>query len=367
MKKSLGLIALTFIIASSFAASWSGVLDNNTKLFTTDFDKMAITQSNGIFLSTNVPINETFRFSGEVLYKYNLNAMESKTDFQNIVDADLIKLNGLWKMGTSNLSFDAGRFIISDLSSTVFSQTSDGVNVNYETAKWKVGAYVGYTGLLNSLNVSMTDLTISKNDFYNLTVAYVPASVNFAYTSLFGSNVIGAQAYYFLGITEGLTNKLYGEISLSGPVSTSGSYSTSVVAGLNDKDFMLFAKADYSAFISKKTIVGGGIDFATKNFVTITAKTASSNGTPLSGVLVPRINGMFVSDKFIATLNEKIVFSIPQNQPDKSFDFVGLDSAITVLYNIFSDLQVGCDVGAFVSKEKGQNLFSVTAKATLVF
>lgn len=362
MKKILGFIALSVFTTSLFAFSWNGVFDNNTKVSTSEFESFMVTQSNDVYLSLNAPINENLRFSAEGLYKYNLYAMEGYSDWQNIADIDLFKLSGLWKLGNANFSLDVGRFITSDIASTAFSQVCDGLNLKYETAKMRFGFYAGYTGLLNGLNVSMTDGCTDTNDFYSLCAGYIPLSANFSYTSLLGSNVVGAQAYYFLGITDGLTNKLYGELSLNGPVSTTGSYSTSVVAGLNDDEFMLFAKADYSAYLGNVGIVGAGVDFATDNFATITVKSSTNSGLPIAGTLIPRVNAMYVSNSLIATLNEKLIFMTVD-----SIEYIGIDSSVTVLYNIFSDLQIGCDVAALVCKESFLNNFSVTAKATIAF
>lgn len=368
MKKNLVIVASFFVLTSSlFAASWSGIFDNNTKLSTGDFKNFTLDQSNGIHLSLTTPINQNLRFAGEILYKYELNAVSNSTTFKNIADLTLFKLNGLWKTESANVSLDFGRFKISDLSNTVFTQTSDGLNLQYETANWKIGLYGGYTGLINSLNVSMTDSSSYSNDFYRLSVGYIPASINYSYTSLFDSNVIGFQAYYFKGITKNLTDKIYGELSLSGPISTAGSYSAVVVAGLDDlmasKKFMIFAKADYSAYLGKKGILGLGVDFASKDFVTITTSTASSSGIPLAGVLVPRLNAMYVNKNFVASITEKVILQM--NEP--SFAFAGVDSALTVLFNVFSDLQIGCDVNAFIGKKSDENKYSVTAKVNFAF
>lgn len=370
MKKSIVLAALSIFASAAFALSWSGIIENNTKVSTVDFSNATLDQSNGVYLSVNAPINKTLRFSGEALYKYNWNFTDSNNTFSNIADVDLLKLSGLWKLGTANLALDAGRFSISDLSGTVFSQCSDGVNVKYETAKWKAGLYAGYTGLLNSLNVSMTDTLSETHDFYSLAAAYIPVGVNYAYTSLLGSNVIGAQAYFFKAISDGFKDKIYGTVSLSGPVSTTGSYSTAAVLGVNDyNDFMLYAKADYSAFISNKGMVGTGIEYASgdqgpfKKFVTVTSKPVSCTGILTSGVIVPKLNAMFVNKNVFASLIEKVVITMPETEAD----FAGVDSTLTVLYNLFSDVQLGCDVMAFVGKESKSNKFSATVKATLAF
>lgn len=370
MKKLLVASAFALLASAAFAFSWSGIIDNNTKVSTSEFKAYTLEQSNGIYLSANSKINNNMRLAAEGLYKYNLTLTESSKTFSNIADVDLLKLSGLWKVGTSNVALDFGRFSISDISNTVFSQCSDGLNFKYETAKMKVGLYGGYTGFLNSLNVSMVDTLPDTKDFYSLTAAYIPVGVNFAATTVLGSNVLGAQSFYFKAISTGLTDKIYGTVSLTGPIKTVGSYSAVVVAGLNDyKNFMLYAKADAAAFIANKGMVSGGVEYASgnngglKNFVTITSKPVTCTGIQTSGVIVPKVSAMYVSGGLFASLTEKIVVTMPEN----SADFAGVDSTLSVLYNVFSDLQIGFDVLAFTAKESANSKYSFTAKATLAF
>ena len=56
--------------------------------------------------------------------------------------------------------------------------------------------------------------------------------------------------------------------------------------------------------------------------------------------------------------------------------FHGVDATASFIYNIFSDLQVGCDLGAFVGidkevkdfiKDNKSNVYYATVKASLAF
>lgn len=370
MKKSLLTVVLTLCVSSAFAFSWNGVLDENFKITTSDFENVVVDQSNGVYLSFKTPLSDSFRLAGEGLYRYNLHVTDEKTSLSHIADVDLFKLSGIWKNGTSNIALDAGRFIVSDASGAVFSQCSDGLNLKYETAKWKTGFYAGYTGLLNSLNVSMTDGAVSDSEVYRLSAAYVPVSVNYAYTSFLGTNVIGVQGSFYKGISDGLTDKLYGTVTLNGNVGKNGTYSTAVVVGLNDySDLMLYAKFDYSAYIKNNAVITAGMEYASgnqgpfKSFKSITAKYASGTGIVNSGVIVPKFSGIFVADKMLASINEKVILLMPET----SADFAGVDSTLSILYNVLSDVQIGCDVMAFTGKDSDNNKFSITAKASLAF
>lgn len=368
MKKYLISALFAVFASAAFAFSWSGIIDNNTTVTTPDFENITLNQSNGIYLSVKCPVNENVRFVAEGLYKYKLSSVDGNNKLSNIADVDLFKVNGVWKSGTANIVFDAGRFTISDLTGSIFNQCSDGINIKYETAKWNTGLYAGYTGLLNGLNVSMVDGVVEANDFYSLCNAYVPLSVNFNYS--LGSTVIGAQGYFFKGITSGLTDKIYGIASLKGSITNAAAYSCAVAVGVNDyEDMMLYGKVDCTAYIGNKGLITGGVEYASGaqgdlvNFTSITYKPAASIGVPASGVIIPSLTGIYVNKAFIATLNEKIVIAMPQDE----MEFTGVDSTLSVIYNVLSDVQIGCDVMAFTGKESDYNNFSFTAKATLAF
>ena len=153
MKKLVisGILATAFVFSSAFAISWSGMVDNNSKLSANnDFSVMALEQSNGVYLSVNSNIVDggSLRFSGEGLYKYkfNYNFDTKDNSFKNIADVDLLKLSGDWSIANGHLALALGRYKYSDFSGTVFSQTSDGLYLTYDTLKIKASVYGGFTG-----------------------------------------------------------------------------------------------------------------------------------------------------------------------------------------------------------------------------
>ena len=96
MKKRIisGLIAAACVISSASAFSWGGMVDNNSKLSANhDFSAIVFNQSNGIYFNVAANLNSdaSLRFTGEGLYKYNLNCdfKEKETKFKNIADLDL--------------------------------------------------------------------------------------------------------------------------------------------------------------------------------------------------------------------------------------------------------------------------------------
>jgi hypothetical protein len=80
-----------------------------------------------------------------------------------------------------------------------------------------------------------------------------------------------------------------------------------------------------------------------------------------NGVVVPKIGALYAAGKLYASVTERIIISVD----NKEFD--GADTAINVVYNLFSDVQLGLDAGAYICKESERSNYYATAKAVLAF
>lgn len=372
MKKVLSTLLLSTVTSISlFAFTWSGLIDNTTKASTADFSSFSLNQSNGIYLSMNAPLTNSLSLAAEGLYKYNYTNPDA---FTNIVDMDLLKLSGKWNAGSGFVNLSAGRFSISDASGAVFSQTCDGVYFSYDSSSIKAALYGGYTGLLNSLNVSMTAAgSTSNNQFYNLAAAYVPLSADFSYSFGSGNGNIGLQALYFYAPAEELKSQFYSTLSIKGQLATAGTYSLSATVGSTEfEDLMMYSKLSCSFYMAQSGIVSLGGEYASGKqgpfnpFNTITARTACNygGGIPTSGVLMPVVSAAFVSSKIYASINEKLVCLLPED----TINFEGFDTNLSLLYNLFSDVQLGLDFSIFSDiNDSSKNYYTGTVKASLSF
>lgn len=380
MKKLLlTLTAGLFAVSSVFAFTWSGLVDNTTKGSTTDFENFGLYQANSLYLSMAVPVSASgnLKFSAEGLYKYNLNKTGDTSVFTNIVDLDLFKFAGKWNSDKGVAALAAGRFSYSDDSGVVFSQTSDGINFSFEGASLRTSVYAGYTGLLNSLNVSMLAVNpdADNTQFYDLCAGYVPLGLEIACTSLFGSNTIALQGLYFLDPARNMNDKLYGTLSLKGPLASIGAYSfvtTLGAADLSDFTPMIYSKIDFTCYVAQSGIISFGAEYASgaqfglDPFSTVTSKTATNagGGMQLSGMILPNITGIFVYNNLFASLSEKVVCAMPEEE----LTFQGFDTTLSVLYNVLSDVQIGCDIAAFADiSASSLSYCAATLKASLSF
>lgn len=371
MKKSIISIALVLSFASAlFGFEWGGVIDNATYAQTADFKEVQLNQSNGIHLNftSGLTKDKSLRIAAEGMYKYNL-AIEGKEGvLTNIVDLSLLKLSGNWVINGASLSLNAGRFNHSDKTGFVFAQTSDGVNVNYASRNWSIGAYAGYTGLVNRFTTPMVDQLEEQKmaQLYDLSYGYVPLMLDFTLTNV-GGNTIGIQGEYFLDITN-KNDKAYGSFFVKGPLSTIGSYFAAATLGTNKfNDLMLRANMNFQFIFGQNLMLAFGADYSSGN-----STLASFTGISLrplhfmiNGVdgIVPRISCTYAIDNLVVAVTEKVVMTIPE-----SFELNGVDSNVSVVYNLFSDLQVSSSLNAYTDfASKDNNKFSVSVNANFAF
>ncbi len=378
MKKLIISTILALSVFSSAAAlSWSGLIDNSSRLTSNhDFSTLLLDQSNGIYLSVSSKLNKSgsLRFAAEGLYKYKFNYnFDSKTNkFTNIVDLDLFKFSGDWKLAGGNLALNLGRFQYSDYSGVIFSQLSDGSYIAFDTLKTKASLYAGYTGLLNRLNVSMLDNENKDADFYALCPKYIPLAADFSYKALFGTNTLGLQGIAFIPLSDDNKMKAYGTLNLKGSFGTNGSYDIKATAGTEKfETLMLNGKLETYFYIGRKLMLNIGGEYASGEqgklspFTTITLR---SIGTGLSGltngVIVPKLGFIYAAGNFYGNITERVILSMP----DDDITLHGFDTSVNIVYNLLSDVQLGIDIGAYYCKEvKERSYYYANLKASLLF
>lgn len=376
MKKILvTLVLIAGITTSLFSFEWGGHFNNTTRASTTDFEAVNLNQSNSLSISFSGALtkDKSLRFVTEGLYKYNLGIPVTDTSFVNIIDLPLLKIAGSWGGPGSFLQLNLGRFGFSDKTGQVFSQTSDGINVSYSSYEWIVGMYAGYTGLLNRFNVSMIDNQFVKNNtdqLYDLSYGYVPLMVDFTFTNI-GDSSLGMQLQYYLDATENRNDKAYVNLTSSGPIAGFGTYYIAATLGTTKfENLMLRAALDLSFHAGKNYIFNIGADYVSgKNevfspFVGISQLPVHSTimGIGLDS-FVPRLSAMFVYNNFIVKLDEKLVMVIPEK-----IELNGLDSSLSLVYNVFRDLKLSASVNAYTDfRSEELNNFSAGLNVDFTF
>lgn len=385
MKKLIiaGLLVIAGLFTPAFTLSWSGLIDNNTKLSANnDFSVLKLNQSNGIYLSLSVPINDNLDFAGEILGKFVLdqNFKTNANSIKFIADSDLLRLQGQWELGNGILSLKAGRFYVSDFTGAAFAQTSDGLSLDYNMSNMSFSVYGGYTGLLNRLNVSMVDNNIAATsdsrpakdvNFYALCPQYVPVIADFTYKTLFKKHTLGIQAEMFIPVSDKLANKAYGTVTLKGPVTEVITYEAAFTGGLiKFQNFMFDSYANVNLFLIQNTMITAGCEVlswanaAMIAYVPVTSRTITADSSFAGGIL-PKASVMYAKDRLYGLATVKGVLAMAGSEAK----FHGIDISGSVVYNLFSDLQIGCDLAAFLGLDTFSQTsnYSATIKASLAF
>lgn len=354
MKKILvSVLAVLCFLAPVAALEWGGLVNEEAKY--TKTGDGSFRQSNSAFLWVNAPLsgNGLWSFSAEGMYKYTLDiAGEAKT-FNSIADVDLLKLSGVIKAGSSTTTIAAGRFIVADNTGANFSQCCDGLSINANLSKVCVGAYVGYTGLLNSLNVSILGAQPETvNQFYTLCHAYLPMIVTFELPSIAGNQSLALQGEAFMDAGKGEKyNRFYGNLKMAGPIVGTVYYNLVTSFGFVNKDIMNYSSLAISAYPSSALAFNVGAEFASgdlgklKPYTTFTSKTAynSASAPEMSGCIVPSFDCIFTTGSMFVNVAAKAPLLMPEKKPE----FGGVGADVTFIYNVFSDLQAEVDFGYF--------------------
>lgn len=359
MKKlSLSILSAILFLSPLSAFEWGGLADNTSteKIVNSETTPSSFTQSNGIYLWCSSPLNEdgSFYIKAEAMYKYNF--YTSSNTFIHIADLDLFKISKTTSIRNSTLNISGGRFSVSDISGAIFNQNCDGLLLDYSLPTFDFSAYIGHTGLLNKRAVTMLSekgyhaASSDDSQFYApalSSASYVPISITAAFPSLFLNQSLTIQGNAFFDCTGNSYNRMYGTISLSGPLAPKVFYNlVSDFGTINFKNFMNYSKATVSLFAGK-AYISAGAEYATENFRGFSTHIAYSTGKSdeeTKGLFMPVVsaNISFTRTNILA-VTAKAVFTSENSKLSPT----GAQADITDIYNILSDVQLMASISGF--------------------
>lgn len=381
MKKLfLSICLLNFVSFSIFAFDWGGILNNHTQGDVCDFFGSSLNQSNALYLWTQSEIADTdLLFSSEVMYQYKYNLRQTYSSFENIFDLDLLRLSGTLYMPKESLDFFIGRFFVSDITNSIFMQTSDGMLLKCGVKNTEFSLYAGYTGLLNAHNVAIlnVDGTIDeiKNDFYSLCKPYIPIAAAVTFQQLFLQQSLSISANTFIDASKNKDNRFYATLAVDGPVMQGCYYDFSTTLALyNLKEKANYSKIKFHVFITESLYTSIGIEYASGNngslkpFRTFTSKPIVSSAAETietSGIILPAVSLSKNFNNLYASFDAKFLLDCLNS----SVSFWGPEVVASVVYNAFYDLQFGLDASAFWDLKNKGNLtnYSATLKVNVAF
>jgi len=365
IKSLVSLSLFAFTAGSVFAMEWGGLLTE--KLTPTinvvapiTSENISLQNTDDVYLWMNAALNKnkTLVFNGEVKYEFTWYKNNGGDSFKNIIDADLLKLSGNFDLTTDkSFSFALGRYPVSDSTGVVLNQVSDGFYASLVAPTVTVSGYLGFTGLLNSLDVSMLDQTgtveSSENNFYALAHPYLPANITVEFPVLFGNQSLSVEANAFIDFKDSY-NRYYANLVMSGPISNSTYYKlASSFGSVNFTDLMNYTSFNLIMFPSSNFALTAGAEYASgrhfglSNFVGFSSRVAYNS--PLSpqttSVIIPNASLTWTyGNSFYTGFSGKFIMAVPGNTVEKTAAEVATD----LIYNLFSDLQVGLNLDWYV-------------------
>ena len=374
MKKLIVSICTVFCLMAAplTAVEWGGLFFNDTgaSMDVSEPENLEISQANGLSLWLKSPLADSgFYFSGEALYKFKLSFKKGDSPvFEQIADVPLLKVAGDVELGSGLLSLNAGRFYYVDSTATVLSQTIDGASVKYSLPAVNLGLFLGYTGLLNSLNVPMAGCSPKPEaKIYDLAEPYLPLGVTFEFPSLFANQSLELDAYYIADLTVSENSRCYADLLLSGPITNSVFYNVTTSFGfVNFKDLMNYSSFALLFFPTKAVTVTAGANFGSADdqgpFTAYSSLAATS--MLAAGKITPKAAFTYTTDS--------LYFNVGGNLP---FEYIDSKYGISVtqwdfslMYNIFTDFQVGFTVNTtFDLTGSNSHNFKAKLSAALAF
>lgn len=351
MKKIVIVCAFICSLFSLSAYEWGGLFSEYFKVNFTGktIEDPKFRQSNSASLWVSAPIaDEKLFFSGQTTYKYNFD-FGSNNLFFSVFDFDLIKFSSQIEFRQSVATINFGRFYMQDNTGAVFSQKVDAVSLITNFPNCKMTLFLGYTGLLNSINDVMLGQNriahVQNGMFYLPAHKYLPVIFSLNFPSIFLNQQFDFETDVFFDLEQENFTRMYATIGFSGPISSFMFYKMSSTFGTeNFNKFTNYSSLKTNFILSDSLLLNVNLEYASGNqlffskFTGFTSRTAynSSLYPELSGVILPSVDLVFSFMDYYSAFSVKTVFDYPEIQ----INFKGVEVCGNLLLNIFSDLQI---------------------------
>ena len=351
MKKIVIVCAFICSLFSLSAYEWGGLF---SEYFKVNFAGKTIEdpkfrQSNSASLWVSAPIaDEKLFFSGQTTYKYNFD-FGSNNLFFSVFDFDLIKFSSQINFSQSVANVNFGRLYMQDNTGSIFSQKVDAVSLITNFTHCEMTLFLGYTGLLNSINDVMLGQNriahVQNGMFYLPAHKYLPVIFSLNFPSIFLNQQFDFETDVFFDLEQENFTRMYATIGFSGPISSFMFYKISSTFGTeNFNKFTNYSSLKTNFILSDSLLLNVNLEYASGNqlffskFTGFTSRTAynSSLYPELSGVILPSVDLVFSFMDYYSAFSVKTVFDYPEIQ----INFKGVEVCGNLLLNIFSDLQI---------------------------
>lgn len=381
MKKFLFVISFLFIFLSSFFGyEWGVNFINSTEFMGHGFDSLKLNQNDSLSIWSKIPLNKdnSTYIVGDASYRFKYeNAGNNPSGIQHIVNLNMLKFTSEFRINDVNkVVLMAGRFPVVDSTTNVFSQVSDGLYLKYAGVFANISLYGGYTGLLNSKEVTIltpnkTKYVEASNDFYTLAPKYVPVSVMLNFPSFFANQQLNLQGWGFFDLNEDNYNRYYASVTLDGYLAKGFHYSLySVFGTVNFENMMNSSALKLKYFISDFMALQGGVLYASGNQGSLSEFKAVSSKSVVFTYTNSECANLFKADfgPSFSILGRCLISAKGAYVADfteTSMNYRGTQWEANIIWNLFDDFQASVSMGQFYGKKLQDNKTSMSVNIYL--
>ena len=362
-----GFAALLFS-ASAFALETGGVLSNDAKFSGNktsdlDFDNV-VNASAWLRTALSDDGSSYFIMEGSFKNEYDDSVADSDEKMSNTLDVTLFKLALHRELASGDVTFVTGRFFNSDASGLVFSQNADGLKIDYDAYSFKIAFFGAYTGLLNAKNTTILDYDqpeLDNDKLYVVANKYAVAGLTFVLPHIVANQTVALEGFGTFSLEDTKYNRLYGTLSLSGPLVSPLFYDLSSTLGFSSYDGADFKVANLtkgslslypdfkSMSVSLNAVYASGSQGPFEKFQGFTSMTAvnSLNEPEYSGIVTTGLSASIKPlEQLLLRASGDIVFDAAEEIEQAGFQYaVGFD------WQIVSDVALGASFGQYIGKD----------------
>lgn len=308
-------------------------------------------------------------------------AYSGKDGISFVSDIDVLKYEMSKEIDAGKLTFSFGRFNNTDLTGLILSQNLDGAKAQFETGLLTVSANVGYTGLLNSLTVSILNEQYSSYSsdslIYALCENYLEGGLNLTLPALIPGHAIVVEALNAFKFDNSAFNRLYFTVGMNGTIISSMYYDFSTVlevlsqknadvlaANLTTANLYYYFGLGSAAF---NFTYASGNNGPLKPFLGITSQTAVNSNranTEYTGLIKTGLSGSYkFVDALLVTVSADLIFDAVD-----TFTYAGFQYGLNANYQLFSDLGFGAGLNQYLDGSNPENnKINIEVKASVSF
>ena len=372
MKRVLTSIFITAcILGSVFAVEYGGLVTSDSTLKQNGTEALVFAEQLDASAYLKVPFSQDGNtvLSTEFAYRFQYDSSQ----VNNFINLSLLKISHTQEISEGKMNVAAGRYIMADGTGKIFNQTSDGLFGSYQTSSMMASMYFGYTGLVNSFFTSMNvggltgEYTGFTSDFYTSSLPYLVVSADFSLPNLFAQQNLSVGSWNFIGTQKLKSNKLYGTISMNGPLMENLYHNTNVVlAGIladGTSNFAGLAATTVTYYFNYMGLAANaGLTYASKEFQPVTSISGLVTGEPWSNLFVPAVSVSMLplSALYVGAETNLVLLA-------DGMEYTGVGLAAVVSYQLFSDVAFSLNANTFIAKEEAARQTKISLKAAISF